>query len=47
MPDIMAQEYAVGIFFQLGVVRALQDQTLSELDAIMPAVLDRAFSGKL
>jgi len=47
MPDITAQQFAVRTFFQLGVLRALQDQTLSELDATMPALLDRAFSRKL
>jgi type I restriction enzyme S subunit len=46
MPNITAQEFAARTFAQLGALCDFQNQALSELDAIMPAVLDRAFKGR-
>ncbi|VTR92759.1 restriction endonuclease s subunits : Restriction endonuclease S subunits-like protein OS=Rubrivivax benzoatilyticus JA2 = ATCC BAA-35 GN=RBXJA2T_02302 PE=4 SV=1: Methylase_S [Gemmata massiliana] len=47
MPTLGQQRLAVKMFAQLGSLRALQAETTTELDALLPSVLNRAFAGQL
>lgn len=47
MPDVAAQEVAVRTLGHLGALRAPQNEIARELDAVVPAVLDRAFRGEM
>jgi len=45
MPTIADQQSATLTFDRLHKLRAFQRETVSELDAIAPAVMDKAFRG--
>lgn len=47
MPCIEKQRRAITILEKLEPIRQLQTETTTELDAILPAILDRAFRGEL
>ncbi len=47
MPDIGSQKYGEDIFSRLEPIKHLQAQAATELDAMLPAILDRAFKGEL
>jgi type I restriction enzyme S subunit len=47
MPDVEQQKIGVHLFAELCKLAPLQAQTATELDALLPAVLDRAFRGEL
>jgi type I restriction enzyme, S subunit len=47
MPDVHQQETAEAVFKGLDALRGLQAETATELDAMLPAILDRAFKGEL
>ena len=45
MPTIERQTQAVRIFEKIGWLKAMQSETAVELDAALPSILDREFSG--
>jgi hypothetical protein len=45
MPDVEQQETGERIFSGLGNFKHLYAETAAELDALLPAILDRAFKG--
>jgi type I restriction enzyme S subunit len=47
MPDVYQQERAEAVFSRLNTLKHLQTETAAELDALLPAILDRAFKGEL
>lgn len=47
LPTIEQQRRVLPVLDRLRAAQELQHQTLAELDALMPAVLDRAFGGQL
>lgn len=47
MPSIDQQARAIGMFNSIAEARRLQSETTPELDALMPAILDKAFKGEL
>ncbi len=47
MPSVDQQQQAVEAFGQIDQVRHIQAETATELEALLPAVLDRAFRGEL
>jgi type I restriction enzyme S subunit len=47
MPSLSDQERAVEAFATINVVQQLQREILPELDAMLPAILDKAFKGDL
>jgi type I restriction enzyme S subunit len=47
MPSIEAQQKACQMFRELTHLKRLQAETASELDALLPSVLDKAFRGEL
>lgn len=47
MPDVHQQDNGERIFEQLHSMKRLQSETSAELDALLPAILDRAFKGEL
>jgi type I restriction enzyme S subunit len=47
MPPVEQQTKAAAVFDRLEPVRHIQGQTIAELDALLPAILDRAFKGEL
>jgi type I restriction enzyme, S subunit len=47
MPSIEQQERAELIFAEINALKRLQTATIGEFDALLPAVLDRAFKGEL
>jgi type I restriction enzyme S subunit len=47
MPTIGNQKKALDILNKLDVLQPLQTQTVRELDALLPAILDKAFKGEL
>ncbi len=47
MPNAAQQEKAVAVFGKMSVLKRLQAATQAELDALLPAVLDKVFNGKL
>ncbi|HKD36243.1 MAG TPA: hypothetical protein VKB78_05560, partial [Pirellulales bacterium] len=46
-PDVKGQEYAVAVFEKLDKVEQEETTIPKELDAMLPAILDRAFRGEL
>lgn len=46
MPDLNQQGLAVGAFKRLAMLKRLQAETATELEALLPAILDRAFKGE-
>jgi len=47
MPTVEQQRLALGMFGKLHALRAWQSETATELNALLPSVLNRAFAGKL
>jgi len=51
LPDLEEQSrivaYLDGLQAQVDALKKLQAQTAAELDALLPAILDRAFKGEL
>ncbi len=47
MPCIEQQKEAVAVFEKMNLLKRLQAETAAELDALLPAVLDKAFKGEL
>lgn len=47
MPDIEQQKRGEAIFGQLDAATRLQAETIPAMDALLPAILDRAFKGEL
>ncbi|MCX5914068.1 MAG: restriction endonuclease subunit S [Deltaproteobacteria bacterium] len=47
IPDVRQQPKGVRIFRELRALKRLQAETASELDALLPSILDKAFKGGL
>ena len=47
MPDIEQQKRGEALFAEVDALKRLQADTAAELDALLPALLDRAFKGEL
>lgn len=47
MPDVDRQKRAESMFARVDALKRLQAETQAELDALLPAILDRAFKGEL
>lgn len=47
MPSLKDQKRAVAMFTAINAVQGLQRETASEMDAMLPAILDKAFKGEL
>jgi len=47
MPDVDQQKRGEALFAEVDALRRLQAETGAELDALLPAILDRAFKGEL
>jgi type I restriction enzyme S subunit len=47
MPSIADQRKAIKLFAAIRSVQNLQAETATELDAMLPAILDKAFKGEL
>jgi type I restriction enzyme S subunit len=47
MPDIDQQKRGEALFAEVDALRRLQAETVVEIDALLPAILDRAFKGEL
>ena len=47
MPTLEQQRHAVKMFAEFDALRSLQASTATELDAVLPSVLNRAFAGDL
>ena len=47
MPSVDQQARAIGMFNSIAKARRLQSETTPKLDALMPAILDKAFKGEL
>ena len=47
IPDVEQQQLGEKVFAQMAPLKRLQAETAAELDALLPAVLDRAFKGEL
>lgn len=47
MPSVSDQEKAVAMFAKVKAVRTLQREITPELDAMLPAIIDKAFKGEL
>jgi type I restriction enzyme, S subunit len=47
MPSLKRQEQALSMFKDLENMKRFQAETATELDALLPSVLDRAFKGEL
>jgi type I restriction enzyme, S subunit len=47
MPDLVRQQAGERMFGELETLKGLQGETAAELDALLPAILDRAFKGEL
>jgi type I restriction enzyme S subunit len=46
MPSLKDQERAVAMFTAIKTVQGLQRETATEMDAMVPAILDKAFKGE-
>lgn len=46
-PDLDAQRYGESLLAEVDRLKALQAETAAEIDALLPAILDRAFKGEL
>lgn len=47
MPTIDQQKRGEALFAEVDALKRLQAETVAELDALLPAILDRAFNGEL
>jgi type I restriction enzyme S subunit len=47
MPDVDQQKRGEALFAEVEALKRLQAETAAELDALLPALLDRAFKGEL
>jgi len=47
MPDVGQQKRGEALFAQMDALKRLQAETAAELDALLPAILDKAFKGEL
>jgi hypothetical protein len=47
MPPVEKQLHGERVFAALDVLKQLQASTITEIDALMPSILDRAFNQKL
>jgi type I restriction enzyme, S subunit len=47
MPDLRSQEIGERVIGEVDALKRLQAETAAELDALLPAILDRAFKGEL
>lgn len=47
MPDVQSQALGNRVFSEVDALKRLQAETAAELDALLPAILDRAFKGEL
>ena len=47
IPPLSWQEQLVKVWHKVVELRRVQDETIAELDALLPAILDRAFKGEL
>jgi type I restriction enzyme, S subunit len=47
MPDVEQQKRGEAFFAEVDALQSLQAETAAELDALLPAILDRAFKGEL
>lgn len=47
IPDVERQKIGKHLFLEIGKLTPLQAQTATELDALLPSILDRAFKGEL
>jgi type I restriction enzyme S subunit len=47
MPNVSEQHHGEQIFDRLILLKHLQSETAAELDALLPAIIDRAFKGEL
>jgi type I restriction enzyme S subunit len=47
MPELDQQKSVVAVFKRLDALKGLQSETAAELNALLPAILDRAFKGEL
>jgi len=47
MPDSRSQAIGERVFAEVDALKRLQTETAAELDALLPAILDRAFKGEL
>jgi type I restriction enzyme, S subunit len=47
MPDLRSQRIGERVFAELDALTRLQAETVVELDALLPAIVDRAFNGAL
>jgi type I restriction enzyme S subunit len=47
MPDVNQQKRGEALFAEVDALKRLQADTAAELDALLPAILDRAFKGEL
>jgi hypothetical protein len=47
MPDINQQHQGEMLFKEVDALKRLQAETAADLDALLPAVLDRAFKWEL
>jgi type I restriction enzyme, S subunit len=47
MPDVQQQKRGEALFADVDALTRVQAETATELDALLPAILDRAFKGEL
>jgi type I restriction enzyme S subunit len=47
MPDVNQQKRGEALFAEVDALKRLQAETAAELDALLPAILDKAFKGEL
>jgi type I restriction enzyme S subunit len=47
MPDIKLQKLGQQLFTKMELSKHIQAQTTTELDAMLPSILDKAFKGEL
>jgi hypothetical protein len=45
--DVEQQKRGKALFAEVDALKRLQAETATELDALLPAILDRAFKGEL
>jgi hypothetical protein len=47
MPDLPSQQIGERMFAEVDALKRLQAETATELDALLPAILDRVFKGEI
>lgn len=47
MPDLGQQQKGEKMFAEVSTLKGLQEKTAAELDALLPAILAKAFRGEL